>query len=93
MTHPFHPLAGREFELVVRKNNWAEDRAFFFDDDGQIRSLPAGWTDVDPAEPFDVVAAGRALFRTADLLALADLLDAIRPPSPRRRVKRNPPRV
>lgn len=93
MTHPFHPLAGREFELVVRKNNWAEDRVFFFDDDGQIRSLPAGWTDVDPAEPFDVVAAGRALFRTADLLALADLLDAIRPPSPRRRVKRTPPGV
>ena len=93
MTHPFHPLSGREFELVVRKNNWAEDRVFFFDDDGQIRSLPAGWTDVDPAEPFDVVAAARALFRTADLLALADLLDAIRLPFPRGSVKRNPPNV
>jgi len=26
VTHPFHPLCGREFALVVGKNNWAEDR-------------------------------------------------------------------
>ena len=47
VTHPFHPLAGREFSLVVRKNNWAEDRVFFFADDGQLTSLPAAgrtWT-------------------------------------------------
>ncbi|HET8834472.1 MAG TPA: DUF5372 family protein [Gemmatimonadales bacterium] len=93
MTHPFHPLAGREFELVLRKANWAEDRVLFFDRDGQIRSVPAGWTDVDPPEPFDVVAAGRALFRTTDLVALADLIDTLRPPCPRRRVKRNPPKM
>jgi len=35
-------------------------------------SLPAEWTDLAPTDPFVVVAAGRAPFRTADLLKLAD---------------------
>ncbi len=68
VTHPFHPLTGFEFDLVVRKMNWADDRVFFFGADGQFRSLPADWTDVDPADPFDVVAAGRSLFRVDDLV-------------------------
>ena len=71
VTHPFHPLAGREFDLVVRKHTWAEDRVFFVGDDGQLRSVPAGWSDVVPADPFVVVAAGRSPLRVTDLLALA----------------------
>ena len=39
-----------------------------------MHSLPAGWTDVEGPDPLLVVAAGRAHFRAADLLALADLL-------------------
>jgi hypothetical protein len=76
VTHPFHPLSGREFGLVVRKNNWAEDRVFFFGDDGQLRSVPAGWTDADPPDPFVAVAAGRSALRVDDLLALAGLIAA-----------------
>ena len=91
MTHPFHPLAGREFDLVVRKNNWAEDRVFFFDDDGQLTSITAGFTDVDPPDPFVAVAAGRSALRVEDLLALADLLDGLRPLKRSRRVKPNTP--
>ena len=52
---------------------------FFFADDGQLTSLPSAWTDVDPPDPFDAVAAGRSPFRVADLLALAGLLTGIRP--------------
>ena len=78
VTHPFHPLAGREFDLVVRKNNWAEDRVFFFDDDGQFRSVAASWTDVDPGDPFVVVADGRSPFRVDDLVSLATLIDGLR---------------
>ena len=78
MTHPFHPLAGLEFDLVVRKRNWGEDRVFLFDGDGRFRSMPAGWTDVDPPDPFVAVAAGRSLFRVEDLLAVAALLDGLR---------------
>ncbi len=67
---------------MVRKNNWAEDRVFFFGDDGQLRSVPAGWTDVDPEDPFVVMSAGRCALRVDDLLALASLLEGLRcPPS------------
>jgi len=91
VTHPFHPLAGREFDLMVRKQTWAEDRVFFVGDDGQLSSLPAGWTDAVAADPFVVVAAGRSALRVEDLVALASLLDGLRPPRPARRVKRTTP--
>jgi hypothetical protein len=91
VTHPFHPLFGRQLELVERKHNWAEDRVFFVGADGQLHSVPAGWTDVDPPDPFVVIAAGRSPFRAADLLALAALLDGITPTKPAKRVKRSSP--
>lgn len=91
VTHPFHPLAGQTFDLVVRKHNWAEDRVFVFVDDGALTSIPAGWTDVDPPDPFDVVSARRSTFRVADLLALASLLEGIRPARRPRRVRQTSP--
>ena len=82
MTHPFHPLAGREFDLVVRKHTWAEDRVFFFDDNGQFISVAAGWTDADPVDPFVVIAAGRSALRIEELLALASLVEHLRSQRP-----------
>lgn len=93
VTHPFHPLFGFEFDLVVRKLTWAEDRVFFFDADGLFGSLPAGWTDVDPVDPFVVVAAGRSRLRVDDLVALADLLDGLGAVQPAERVKQTMPSV
>ena len=78
MTHPFHPLAGRDFEFVEHRQNWGEDRVCLHDEDGQLFSLPAGWTDVAAADPFVVIAAGRCPFSTDGLLALADLADRLR---------------
>ena len=48
------------------------------DENGQLFSLPAGWTDVAAADPFVVIAAGRCAFTTDGLLALADLADRLR---------------
>jgi hypothetical protein len=73
VTHRFHPLSGCSFEFVKRCQTWRADRVFFFDDAGELASLPAEWTDVVPADPFVVVAAGRSPFRVADLLVLAGL--------------------
>ncbi len=78
VTHPFHPLAGRDFELVAYRQNWGEDRVHLHDENGQLFSLPAGWTDVAAVDPFVVVAAGRCPFTTGCLLALADLVDRLR---------------
>ena len=75
MTHPFHPLDGREYELIGYAHTWGEHRVFFREP-GQtrLRSLPAIWTDVDGPDPFLVLSAGRAYFRPQDLLQLAGIL-------------------
>jgi len=78
VTHPFHPLYGRDFEFVACRQNWGEDRVHLHDENGQLFSLPAAWTDVVAADPFVVIAAGRCPFTTAGLLALADLIDRLR---------------
>src|SRR5258707_15528444 len=67
VTHPFHPLSGREYELVEHRNNWGEDRVCVRDADGELFSLLTCWTDAAPPEPFVVVAAGRCPFTTGDL--------------------------
>ena len=47
---------------------------FFRSAEGQLRSMPQAWTTVATPDPFVVVAAGRALFRLEDLVALAALV-------------------
>jgi uncharacterized protein DUF5372 len=78
VTHPFHPLAGRDFEFVACRQNWGEDRVCLHDENGVLFSLPAAWTDVVAVDPFVVIAAGRCPFTTDGLLALADLVDRLR---------------
>jgi Family of unknown function (DUF5372) len=78
VTHPFRPLAGRDFEFVVCRQNWGEDRVHLHDETGRLFSLPAGWTGVVAADPFVVVATGRCPFTTAALVALADLVGRLR---------------
>lgn len=78
MTHPFHPLFGGEFEFVVRRHNWGEDRVHLRDEEGRVFSVPAGWTDVAPSDPFVVLAAGRCPFTVGDLLAVVEAIDRLR---------------
>jgi hypothetical protein len=78
VTHPFHPLCGRDFEFVAYRQNWGEDRVHLHDENGQLFSLPAGWTDAVAADPFVVVAAGRCPFTADGLLAVADLIGRFR---------------
>ena len=78
VTQPFHPLSGREYEFVEHRQNWGEDRVCLRDEDGELFSLLAGWTDVAAVDPFTVIAAGRCPFTTDDLLAVADLVDRFR---------------
>jgi len=78
VTHPFHPLHGREFELIEYRQAWGEKRVYFLDSSGQMQRLPASWTDVAGEDPFVAVAAGRSPLRLEDLLQLVDLLDRLR---------------
>ena len=91
MTHPFHPWFNQEFDLVCHRQSWREDRVYLTDEGGDVRSLPASWTDAAPPDPFVVVAAGRSPFRPADLVALAELVDRLRSSATKRRVRRITP--
>jgi hypothetical protein len=57
VTHPFHPLNGREYVLAGQHLNWGEDRVFYHDADGEPRSMPTDWTSLAPPDPFLLVAA------------------------------------
>ena len=74
MTHPFHPLLGREFRLVTCRQNWGEEEVYFYDDDGRLATVPLQWTTLAAPDPFVKISAGRSAFRVGDLLELADVL-------------------
>lgn len=85
VTHPFHPLLGRKFELIAYRQTWGEYRVFFYDARGRWVGLPAGWTDAVEPDPVVVQAAGRSHFRAEDLLRLADVLAGLKSVRRRRR--------
>lgn len=75
ITHPFHPLRGAEYELVARKLTWGEDRVFYYDPNGKLKSLLTNVTDVVSKDAFDRISAGRSVFRVDDLLELRRVFD------------------
>ena len=79
VTHPFHPLHGKRFELLEVRRGWEEERVFYTRDDGQTRSMPAAWTSLHTPDPFVVTAAGRACFRCADLLGVIAIIKGLTP--------------
>ncbi len=78
VTHPFHPLAGQHFTAVMQRTAYGEPRVFYLDPaTAQVRSLPLGWTDLAPPDPFRTVAANRAVLRLTDLRALTALVQVL----------------
>jgi hypothetical protein len=90
VTHPYHPLFGREYKLVTYCHGWGSHRVYFHDDAGRLRKIPACWTNIVAEDPFVVVAGGRSAFRVADLLMLADLIEVLQPRRSRRDSRRSP---
>jgi hypothetical protein len=74
VTHPFHPLLGCEYDLIDYRHFWSEDRVVYVDEASAVRSLPARWTSAVAEDPAVVMSAGRAHWRVADLLELAQLV-------------------
>jgi len=76
--HPFHPLSGRDFDLVTYRKAWGEDRVYFHDEAGRLHQMPVGWTSAVEPDAFRTTSAGRCRFRTDDLVRLADLIDRLK---------------
>jgi hypothetical protein len=77
ITHPFHPLCGQSFEVVSRSAHWGEDRVIYRASNGTLPTIAAAFTDAELPDVFRRIAAGRAAFRTADLIALGALFQQI----------------
>ena len=50
---------------------------YFRDDEGNVVTIPAAWTDHVDEDPVVVVGAGRSWFRVQDLLRLSDLIERL----------------
>ena len=77
ITHPFHPLSGRQLPCVgERYNRYGMTLLLQIDDESVCSVLPQ-WTDVVAVDPEIAMGGHRALFRVVDLLELAGLVDRL----------------
>ena len=63
--------------LVVCRQNWGDERVYYQDESGTLRSIPRAWTSLAPADPFVHLTSERSAFRVPDLLELARLLTSL----------------
>ena len=78
VTHPFHPLFGREFEVSYFRRDWGDDRVCYHDELGSEASIPVGFTDLRAPDPFVVMAVGRCRFRVEDLIELTKFVETFK---------------
>jgi hypothetical protein len=74
VTHPFHPLSGRQLVCVGERYNRYGTRLLLRVDEDRVCSIPRQWTDIVAPDPEVVIGEGRALLRVADLVGLAELV-------------------
>jgi len=77
ITHPFHPLGGKQLACVGERYNRSGRRLLLRVDEATICSVPPQWTDLVALDPEIVLGEQRALFRVADLLELARLVEQL----------------
>jgi hypothetical protein len=79
ITHPFHPLCGREYHLVEYRWGWGREYAVFCGENGERIAVPVAWTDLaEGTDPFVTLSEGRAFASPADLLALQALIEEVK---------------
>jgi uncharacterized protein DUF5372 len=77
ITHPFHPLTGRQLVCVGERYNRYGRTLLLQTDDECVRTVPPQWTDAVAPDPEIVMGGQRALFCVGDLLELARLVDRL----------------
>ena len=74
VTHPFHPLFGRQLPCVGKRYNRYGERLLLRVGGATVWSVPPQWTDLASPDPEVVMGHGRALLRAVDLMELASLV-------------------
>jgi len=77
VTHPFHPFSGQKLACLGERYNRYGRRLLLQIDDQTVCSVPPHWTDLVAQDPEIVMGKQRALFRVADLLELARLVERL----------------
>ncbi len=75
VTHQFHPQNNKEFELVNYRKNWGHTYIDYYNESGEIDSIPLEWTDACEKDPFNELSKGCSIFRISELLRLIDLIN------------------
>lgn len=88
VTHPFHPLFGRQLPCVGKRYNRYGERLLLQGDGATVWSVPPQWTDLVSPEPEIVMGHGRALLRAVDLMELASLVKRLSDGASRSRANR-----
>ena len=79
ITHPFHPRFGEQLELLRYRRSWGHESIDGQRPDGELVTVPVGWTDAGPEDPWVVMAEGRSWYRVEDLLRLVALVEETEP--------------
>jgi hypothetical protein len=74
VTHPFHPLSGRQLACIGERYNRYGRRLLLRVENETVCSVPPQWTNVAVPDPEIVFGKGRSLMRVVDLLELAELV-------------------
>ena len=77
VTHPFHPFSGQQLTCLGDRYNRYGRRLLLQVDDQTVCSVPPQWTDLVAQDPEIVMGEQRALFRVADLMELARLVERV----------------
>ena len=77
VTHPFHPLRGLQLPCVGDRYNRYGMTLLLETGHGAVCAVRPHWTDVVAPDPEVVLGGQRALFRVADLLELARLVNRL----------------
>jgi hypothetical protein len=78
ITHPFHPLSGKELACVGERYNRYGRRFLLRVDVVAVCSVPLLWTYLAAPDHYIVIGKQRGLFRMVYLLELARLVDEMR---------------
>jgi hypothetical protein len=85
VTHPFHPLFGRQLPCVGKRYNRYGERLLLQGDGATVWSVPPQWTDLVSPDPEIIMGHGRAFLRAVDLMELALLVKRLSDRSDRAR--------